>query len=108
MYAVIKTGGKQYKVTNNEKLKIEKISVNVGEKIILNQILAIYTDKNIILGKPLISDATISAIVLAQNRFKKIKIFKMKRRKHYRKNKGHRQNYTEIKIISINYDKKIN
>ena len=102
MYAVIKTGGKQYKVVAGEKLKIEQIPADIGSEITLDQVLAMGAGETVTFGEPLIAGATVLATVLAQGRHDKVKIFKMRRRKHYQKHQGHRQNYTEIQIVSIN------
>jgi large subunit ribosomal protein L21 len=102
MYAVIKTGGKQYKVAAGEKLKIEQIPADIGSEITLDQVLAMGTGDTIKFGAPLVAGATVLATVLAHGRHDKVKIFKMRRRKHYQKHQGHRQNYTELQIVSIN------
>jgi len=102
MYAVIKTGGKQHKVVIGEKIKIEQIPADVNAEIAIDQVLAISNNDIIDFGSPLISGAKVIAKILAHGRHKKVKIFKMRRRKHYQKHQGHRQNYTEIQIISIN------
>jgi large subunit ribosomal protein L21 len=102
MYAVIKTGGKQYKVVAGEKLKIEQIPADIGSEITLDQVLALGAGETVTFGEPLIAGATVLATVLAQGRHDKVKIFKMRRRKHYQKHQGHRQNYTEVQIVSIN------
>jgi large subunit ribosomal protein L21 len=102
MYAVIKTGGKQYKVAAGEKLKVEQIPADIGADITLDQVLALGAGDTIKFGAPLIEGATVLAKVLAQGRHDKVKIFKMRRRKHYQKRQGHRQNYTELQIVSIN------
>jgi len=102
MYAVIKTGGKQYKVAAGEKLKIEQIPADIGSEITLDQVLAVGAGDTIKFGTPLVAGATVQATVLAQGRHDKVKIFKMRRRKHYQKRQGHRQNYTELQIVSIN------
>ena len=104
MYAVIKTGGKQYKVVAGEKLKIEQIPADVGQEITLDQVLALGAGDSIQFGQPLIAGATVTATVLSQGRHDKVKIFKMRRRKHYQKRQGHRQNYTEILIGAIGGD----
>jgi large subunit ribosomal protein L21 len=101
MYAVIKTGGKQYKVAAGEKLKIEQIPADVGQEITLDQVLAVGQGETIRFGQPLISGASVTATVLSQGRHDKVKIFKMRRRKHYQKHQGHRQNYTEVRIDLI-------
>lgn len=102
MHAVIQTGGKQYKIATGETLKIEQISADVGSEIIFDQILAVGIGEAIKFGTPLIETAKVLATVIAQGRDHKIKIYKMHRRKHYQKHQGHRQNYTELHIISIN------
>jgi large subunit ribosomal protein L21 len=102
MYAVIKTGGKQYKVVAGEKLKIEQIPADIGSEITLDQVLALGAGETVTFGEPLVAGATVLATVLAQGRHDKVKIFKMRRRKHYQKHQGHRQNYTEVQIVSIN------
>lgn len=102
MYAVIKTGGKQYRVAAGEKLKVEQIPADVGAEITLDQILMVGEGESVKIGAPLVSGATVKATVLAQGRHDKVKIFKMRRRKHYQKHHGHRQNYTELRIDAIN------
>ena len=101
MYAVIKTGGKQYRVAAGEKLKIEQIPAEVGAEITLDQILMLGEGETVKIGTPLVSGAAVKATVLSQGRHKKVTIFKMRRRKHYQKHQGHRQNYTELRIDSI-------
>ena len=101
MYAVIKTGGKQYKVVAGEKLKIEQIPADVGQEITLDQVLAVGAGDSIQFGQPLVVGATVTATVLSQGRHDKVKIFKMRRRKHYQKRQGHRQDYTELLIGAI-------
>ncbi len=102
MYAVIKTGGKQYRVAAGEKLKVEQIPADVGAVITLDQILMVGEGESVKIGAPLVSGASVKATVLAQGRHDKVKIFKMRRRKHYQKHQGHRQNYTELRIDAIN------
>jgi len=101
MYAVIKTGGKQYKVAAGEKLKIEQIPADVGSEITIDQVLAVGEGESLKFGEPLVSGAAVKATVISQGRHDKVKIFKMRRRKHYQKRQGHRQNFTEILINSI-------
>ncbi len=101
MYAVIKTGGKQYRVAAGEKLKIEQIPAEVGAEITLDQILMLGEGETVKIGTPLVSGAAVKATVLSQGRHDKVRIFKMRRRKHYQKHQGHRQNYTEIRIDGI-------
>jgi large subunit ribosomal protein L21 len=102
MYAVIKTGGKQYKVAAGEKLKVEQIPADIGSEITLDQVLAVGAGDTIKFGVPLVEGAKVQATVVAHGRHDKVKIFKMRRRKHYQKRQGHRQNYTELQIVSIN------
>jgi len=101
MYAVIKTGGKQYRVAAGEKLKIEQIPADIGAEIVLDQVLLVADGDNLKMGKPLLAGATVQARVLAQGRHDKVRIFKLRRRKHYQKHQGHRQNFTEIQITGI-------
>ncbi len=101
MYAVIKTGGKQYRVAVGEKLKIEQIPAEVGAEITLDQVLMVGEGESVKIGAPLVAGAAVKCKVIAQGRHPKVKIFKMRRRKHYQKHQGHRQNYTEVLIDSI-------
>lgn len=101
MYAVIKTGGKQYRIQVGEKLKVEQLKVDNGSELIIDQVLMVADGDKISMGTPLVNGATVSATVLGQGRHDKIRIFKMRRRKHYQKHQGHRQNYTEIQITGI-------
>jgi len=101
MYAVIKTGGKQYRVAAGQKLKIEQIPADIGQEISLDQVLSVGEGDQLKIGAPLVDGAVVKATVLAQGRHPKVKIFKMRRRKHYQKRQGHRQNYTEVRIDEI-------
>jgi large subunit ribosomal protein L21 len=101
MYAVIKTGGKQYKVAAGEKLKIEQIPAEIGSEITLDHVLAVGEGASLKLGDPLVNGAAVMATVVSQGRHDKVTIFKMRRRKHYQKHQGHRQNFTEILINTI-------
>jgi large subunit ribosomal protein L21 len=101
MYAVIKTGGKQYRVVSGEKLRIEQIPAEVGAEITLDQVLMVGEGETVQVGKPLIAGALVRATVLSQGRHDKVRIFKMRRRKHSQKHQGHRQNYTEIRVDAI-------
>jgi large subunit ribosomal protein L21 len=101
MYAVIKTGGKQYKVSPGDKIKVEQIPADIGADIQLDQVLAVGSGDQIRIGVPMVGGAAVSATVLAQGRHPKVRIFKMRRRKHYQKHQGHRQNYTELLISEI-------
>ena len=98
MYAVIKTGGKQYRVIAGERLKVEKLEVEVGGTVTLDQILMVSDGEKTTIGSPIIKGATVKATVLSHGRGDKVMIFKFRRRKHYRKTQGHRQSFTEIKI----------
>jgi len=102
MYAVIKTGGKQYRVAAGEKIKVEQIPADVGAEISLDQVLMVGEGESVRIGAPVIAGATVTAKVISQGRHPKIRIFKMRRRKHYQKRQGHRQNYTELEISGIN------
>ena len=102
MYAVVKTGGKQYRVSAGEKLKIEQVPADVGAEIVLDQVLLIADGEALRIGTPMLAGAQVKARVLAHGRGEKVRIFKLNRRKHYRRTKGHRQNYTEIEILGIN------
>ena len=101
MYAVIKTGGKQYRVAAGQKIKVEQIPAEVGTKITLDQVLMVGEGEAVKIGAPLVAGASVSATVLSQGRHDKVRIFKMRRRKHYQKHQGHRQNYTELQIEAI-------
>jgi len=101
MYAVIKSGGKQYRVAPGEKLRVEQLSADVGAEIVLDQVLMVGEGDSVRLGQPIVTGATVKATVVGHGRGDKVTIFKMRRRKHYHKHQGHRQNYTELKIESI-------
>ena len=101
MYAVIKTGGKQYRVVAGEKLKVEQIPADIGQEIVLDQVLML-GGESVVLGSPLVAGAKVTAKVISHGRGEKVRIFKLRRRKHYQKHQGHRQNYTEIEISAIN------
>ncbi|MBE7526647.1 50S ribosomal protein L21 [Nitrosomonas sp.] len=101
MYAVIKTGGKQYRVEVGNKLKVETLPVGVGSDIQLGEVLMVADGEVVSTGAPLLNQAKVSATVLGHGRHDKVRIFKMRRRKHYQKRQGHRQNYTEIQITGI-------
>ena len=101
MYAVIKTGGKQYRVAAGEKLKIDQLQAEIGAAIVLDKVLLVADGENLKMGRPLVTGASVQATVLAQGRHDKVRIFKMRRRKHYQKHQGPRQNFTEIEITGI-------
>lgn len=101
MYAVIKTGGKQYKVGNGDVLRIEKLDAAEGDTITFDQVLMIADGADVQLGSPLIEGTSVTASVKKHGRGKKIEVIKFKRRKHHRKQMGHRQSYTEVEITAI-------
>jgi len=101
MYAVIKTGGKQYKVVAGEQIKVEQIAADVGQEIVIDQVLAVGSGTDLTVGSPLVAGASVKATVVAQGKHDKVHIFKMRRRKHYRKSQGHRQTYTELQIGAV-------
>jgi len=101
MYALIKTGGKQFKVAAGEKIKVEQIAADVGQEIVIDQVLAVGNGADLTIGTPLVAGATVTATVLSHGRHDKVRIFKLRRRKHYMKHGGHRQNYTELEIGAI-------
>lgn len=101
MYAVIKTGGKQYKVVAGEKIKVEQIVADVGQEIVIDQVLAVGSGAELMVGTPWVAGASVRATVVAQGKHDKVHIFKMRRRKHYRKSQGHRQTFTELEISAV-------
>jgi large subunit ribosomal protein L21 len=104
MYAVIKTGGKQYRVAPGDKLRVEKLPGNVGDTVTFGEVLLVAGDaggESVKLGKPLIAGAKVEAKVIAQDRAKKIIVFKFRRRKNYRRKAGHRQPFTALEITGI-------
>ncbi|MEO3692609.1 MULTISPECIES: 50S ribosomal protein L21 [unclassified Roseateles] len=102
MYAVIKTGGKQYKVAAGETIKVELLSADVGAEVVLDQVLALGNGAELKVGAPLVAGASVKATVVSHGKHDKVRIFKMRRRKHYKKSQGHRQNFTELQINSVN------
>lgn len=101
MFAVVKTGGKQYRVSAGDKLKIESLTAEVGAQVKLDQVLAMGEGADVKVGSPLLQGASVTATVVAHGRHPKVKIFKMRRRKHFQKHGGHRQNFTEVRIDTI-------
>ncbi|MCP4196381.1 MAG: 50S ribosomal protein L21 [Proteobacteria bacterium] len=101
MYAVITTGGKQYKVNEGDRLRVEKLAGGVGEKVVFDRILMLGGPGEAKIGQPVIDGASVEAEIKAQEKNKKIVVFKFKRRKKYRKKYGHRQPYTELQITKI-------
>ena len=98
MYALIKTGGKQFKVAAGEKIKVEQIAADVGQEIVIDQVLAVGSGAELTIGTPLVTGATVTATVVSHGKHDKVRIFKMRRRKHYQRHGGHRQTYTELQI----------
>ena len=101
MYAVIKTGGKQYRVSSGEKLKVELLEADIGSAVQFEQVLAVGEGEAMKVGAPFVAGAAVKATVVAHGRGDKVHIFKMRRRKHYRKSQGHRQSFTEVHIDDI-------
>ncbi len=101
MQAVIRSGGKQYTVVEGQRLKLEKLAKQVGETIDFDQVLLVADNDSVQIGTPLLAAASVSAEVVNQGRHKKIQIIKMRRRKHYMRRQGHRQDYTEVEIKKI-------
>ncbi|MCW6678040.1 50S ribosomal protein L21 [Anaerococcus sp. NML200574] len=101
MYAIIKTGGKQYKVSEGDLVRVEKLNYEVGETVDFEEVLLVSNDGDIKVGSPVVEGAKVSATVEDQNKAKKIVVFKYKPKKQYRKKHGHRQPYTLVKINSI-------
>ncbi|HEY9050526.1 MAG TPA: 50S ribosomal protein L21 [Gammaproteobacteria bacterium] len=102
MYAVVKTGGKQYKVAQGDILKVEKLEGNEGDSIELNNVLMIADGDKLTIGTPMVDGGKVTATIKAQARAKKVEIIKFRRRKHYQKRTGHRQYFTELEITGIN------
>ncbi len=101
MYAVIKTGGKQYRVTEGQTIRVEKLDVEPGQSVELGEVLMVADGDDVRLGAPFVEGGKVSAEVQAHGRGEKIRIIKFRRRKHHRKQMGHRQAYTELKITAI-------
>ena len=101
MYAVIRTGGKQYRVSAGQSLRVEKLDAEAGSELVLSEVLLVGEGDEVKIGTPFVPGATVKATVVGQGKGDKVRIFKLRRRKHYRKTLGHRQPYTEIRIDSI-------
>ena len=101
MYAVIQTGGKQYRVKSGEQVKVELLAAEVGATVSFDRVLMLGEGEGVKVGAPFVSGAAVKATVVAQGRGEKVRIFKMRRRKHYAKTQGHRQGYTEVRIDEI-------
>jgi len=101
MYAIIRTGGKQYRVQSGEQVRVETLAAEVGAPVSFNEVLVVGAGDAVRVGAPLVSGAQVKATVLGHGRGDKVKIFKLRRRKHFQKSQGHRQNYTEVRIDDI-------
>lgn len=101
MYAVVETGGKQYRVAVGDVIRVEKLEVDAGSSVNLDQVLMVADGESLRVGTPNVAGAAVTATVKAHGRADKIRIFKFRRRKHYRKTQGHRQHYTELEITGI-------
>ncbi len=101
MYAVIKTGGKQYRVPSGEKVKVEQLAADVGSQITIDTVLMVADGDKVSIGKPLVKGAKVEATIVNHGRGDKVRVFKMRRRKQSSKTQGHRQNFTEIQVDSI-------
>ena len=102
MYAIVKTGGKQYQVASGDQLRVEKLEGNVGDTVELEKVLLVADGDQVTVGTPIVENAKVVATIAEQGKAKKIKVFKRKRRKGYRLMRGHRQPYTALKISEIN------
>ena len=105
MYAVIQTGGKQYRVNQGDIIKVEKLAADVGSKVDFDQVLLVGEGTDVKVGAPIVDGAKVSGTVVEQDRHRKIVVFKMKRRKGYRRKQGHRQDYTGVRIETISEGK---
>ena len=101
MYAVIKSGGKQYRVESGAKLRVETLAAEVGANVSFEQVLLVGAGDGVKVGAPFVSGALVKATVVGHGRDEKVRIFKLRRRKHYQKSQGHRQSYTEVRIDDI-------
>ena len=101
MYAIVDSGGKQYKVKEGEVLKVEKLAGDVGDSVSFDRILMFSDGDNVNIGTPLLEDVAVSGHIVEQGKAKKIIVFKYKRRKRYRRKRGHRQQFTAVKVDSI-------
>ena len=101
MYAVVKTGGKQYRVQSGESVRVESLPAEVGAAVSFDEVLMVGEGESVRVGTPFIAGAKVNATVVAHGRGEKVHIFKMRRRKHFQKSQGHRQGYTEVRIDDI-------
>jgi large subunit ribosomal protein L21 len=102
MYAIVQTGGKQYKVSEGDTLFIEKLEAEAGAEVSFDQVLLVSKDGNVVVGSPVVAGATVTATVLKNGKAKKILVYKYKSKKNYRRKQGHRQPYTQVQIAKIN------
>lgn len=102
MYAIVETGGKQYKVSEGDVLFIEKLAVEDGAEVTFDKVLLVSKENGVVVGSPVVAGATVTANVLKQGKAKKIIVFKYKSKKNYRRKAGHRQPYTQVQIAKIN------
>jgi large subunit ribosomal protein L21 len=102
VYAVFRTGGKQYRARQGERVRVERLDVAVGDAVSFDQVLLVGEGAQVKLGAPLVAGGTVEAKVVSQGREDKITIIKFRRRKHYRRTQGHRQHFTEVEITAIN------
>ena len=102
MYAVIRTGGKQYKVALGDKVKVEKLAGVIGDSVTISDVLAVGEGDDLKIGYPVLEDVSVETKIVEQKRDKKVIVFKMKRRKNYRRRQGHRQSFTRLEIKAIN------
>ncbi len=100
MYAVIRTGGKQYRVTEGDRVRVEKLEGEVGSTLVIDDVLMV-GGETVSIGKPVVAGAKVTATITGQDRAKKVIVFKFRRRKNYRRKNGHRQPYTELKITGV-------
>ena len=101
MYAIIKTGGKQYRVQAGEQVRVEALAADVGSSVSIEEVLLVGAGDSVKVGAPFVDGAKVKATVVSHGRGDKVKIFKLRRRKHYQKTQGHRQSYTELRIDDI-------
>ena len=101
MYAIVETGGKQYRVENGSLLQVERLSGDVGGQVVLSEVRLVHGDKGVLVGQPLVKGAKVMAEIIDQGRTRSIMVFKKQRRKNYRRTKGHRQNFTKLRITGI-------
>ncbi len=101
MYAIIRTGGKQYQVAAGDRLRVEKLNGNIGDTVALTDVLAVVDGENATFGKPMVDGAKVSARIVEQDKAKKVLVFKKKRRQGYRVKKGHRQMFTGLEITEV-------